>query len=466
MNNHKALIDLTDFLNRSSKNKMEVGDSNSTPVSKKLRKRKYPDVQGNKLDGWLTKKEVKTPPKKKTRTSPRLSIKLSRTKQQKQVSKRLQTESILERKVLSNQKYSLKGDITTNQQKSVLPNSSSEPKRSRNINKESKKIDKIDDEKEKNKAVSNKTCTPNSGAKVSKSKRPKKIDKIVEIGVKKKTVSNEKSSPKSGTKSNKPKQCNNTDRKDVKNRDKKKSASIEISTPISTKANKQTSLKSFLTKTSSKTFNRNDSFDSVELPSFKNITRRKSIKSSKRKDQKASFQKYGVILPTVDEILKDKEDLEYRRRKIECFKPISEDSLELPFFNEIVQTPTKEKGLDCKHLSLDELTSAFNTYVSLLSDIIGEKIGHSRHQKYFNRSLKVLTMSPNDLTYNTSTIAFSYEQLEHLMSLLKQQFDPDDMKTKYFFQVLLPELCLRIFMKTYAMDLEQAVEYLNERPVI
>ncbi|CAH1114138.1 unnamed protein product [Psylliodes chrysocephalus] len=217
-----------------------------------------------------------------------------------------------------------------------------------------------------------------------------------------------------------------------------------------------------------KPFKRYNSSDSCELPSFANMLNNKSKKNKKitttKKEQKALFQKYGVHVPTVDEILRDKERLEKDKQKLAQFVPMNDDSLLFePFIEEAPQE--KENILHCKDLTNEQLLKSFKKNRKYLNSIISGKIKNERHDKYFDKN-RVITNSFSDLTYNTSTIVFTFEQNEYLIDLLQEAFDPEDKKTQYFFQVLLPELCLKIFMEKHKMNYDVAVKHLDKQPIL
>lgn len=210
-------------------------------------------------------------------------------------------------------------------------------------------------------------------------------------------------------------------------------------------------------------FCRSESYESNEFPSFVNKN-----KKLKRSVPSESFRKYGVTLPSVEEILKEQEDLAAYKNQIESFKDIDEKIFELPFFvKDLKDTQVaNENILGCKHLSIHDIEEAFCENLDYVSDIFHGKRYSERHEIFFEANVRNYELTVNDLRYNTSTIVFSFEQKEHLLALLKKEFDSEDKWTLYFFQVLLPELCLKIFMDTHAMAYDEAVKYLDTRPIV
>ncbi|KAG5877277.1 hypothetical protein JTB14_038313 [Gonioctena quinquepunctata] len=218
------------------------------------------------------------------------------------------------------------------------------------------------------------------------------------------------------------------------------------------------------TKHKGKSIKRTDSSDSCDLPTFKSLKKTKKT----RTEDEASLIKYGVLLPTVDEIIQDQKDLEKYKNQVESFRPLYDTSFELSFSTKNQnRTPNVSQTiLDCKMLSLSQVTDHFRANVEFLSDIFHNKVPNERHARYYDKNTKAITLTTRDLSYNTSMIVFTFEQKEHMVNLLKEEFDPNDNMTHYFFQVLLPELCLKIFMDTHEMSYEDALIYLDERPVV
>ncbi|KAL1490721.1 hypothetical protein ABEB36_013370 [Hypothenemus hampei] len=197
-----------------------------------------------------------------------------------------------------------------------------------------------------------------------------------------------------------------------------------------------------------------DVSNSDDLPLF-----RKKLKIHERSE---SFKKYGVKVPSIDEILDEKNKLVDYKKKVEEALLIEEPSFSVAFTPK--KTP-KEPLLDCKNLSLPEITTYFTNNISYLSDIIKGIQDSDRHRLYYNKNNETKRSSMKDLTINTSTIVFTFDQLDHILNLMRDEFDPKGTNTQYFFQVLLPELCLKIFMKEHKMTKSRAIKYLDQRPV-
>lgn len=176
--------------------------------------------------------------------------------------------------------------------------------------------------------------------------------------------------------------------------------------------------------------------------------------------QSEAFKRYGVIVPSIEEMLAEKSNLVSYKRHVEEAQMIAEPVFVWPTLPK--PEPFSEPMLDCKNLTPDELTEQFKLNVGFLAGIHAGKSFSERHQRYHNASQWRHKFTLNDLTYNTSTIVFSFEQVDHLATLIDKRF-PD--QSKYVFQVLLPELCLKIFMNQHDMSKLQAKKYLDKRPV-
>lgn len=226
----------------------------------------------------------------------------------------------------------------------------------------------------------------------------------------------------------------------------------------------QSTLNDFLTikqnqGTKRKTLNKTPSIESSDLPSPK-------LSKSKRSVNKL-YKKYGIILPSLDEILKEKRELEDYKNRLESFQCKNELSLELPLQVKDSNVCSKHEAviLDCKNLSFKKISKAIRKHLGYLEDIMCEKVYNARHLRFYNKNKKIFTLTTKDLTYNTSMILFTYDQNEYMLTKLKKYLDPEDKLTQYFFQVLLPELCLRIFMDSYKMSREEAVACLDSQPL-
>ncbi|CAH0560248.1 unnamed protein product [Brassicogethes aeneus] len=179
-----------------------------------------------------------------------------------------------------------------------------------------------------------------------------------------------------------------------------------------------------------------------------------------------SFEKYGVLMPTLDDILEDKKKLDTQKQKLQEARQIEDISLDLTFsLNKSADNEVgKENILGCKHLTNPELTDLFNKNKCYLSEIISGEKYSERHSRFHNYNVKY-DLTTKDLTYNTSMIVFSHDQIEHMMNLLSENFDPDDKLTQYFFKVLLPEFCTKVFMDVHNMSQEETLMYLETRPL-
>ncbi|KAK5639046.1 hypothetical protein RI129_011538 [Pyrocoelia pectoralis] len=128
--------------------------------------------------------------------------------------------------------------------------------------------------------------------------------------------------------------------------------------------------------------------------------------------------------------------------------------------------PTAIPMLDCKHITKEELEMQLEKHYQFVHDIFHAISKSERHEKYKDRKYHSMSSSQDSLTYNTSMITFSYEQKEIMLSYLYKKFDNNEFHTQtdYFFKVLLPELCTKIFMDIHNMSKDEAVAYLDRRP--
>lgn len=206
-----------------------------------------------------------------------------------------------------------------------------------------------------------------------------------------------------------------------------------------------------------KTLKRFNSDISDELPTFRKAA------PNKRPKQTEEFKKYGVIVPSIDEIMADQKHLSSYKIQVEEAQTLKEPTFKMP------SSPEKGKDdevyLDCKHLTLEDISEQFKKNILDLSNIMKGQTPSDRHRRYYDKKNHVNKFTEKDLTYSTSTIVFTFEQLDHMITLMQEEFDPEGDRTCYFFKVLLPELCLKIFMDIHHMNKREANGYLNNRPV-
>lgn len=221
---------------------------------------------------------------------------------------------------------------------------------------------------------------------------------------------------------------------------------------------KQGILESFIQKSQPDVM-KSSSNESCDLPIFKT--------SKPRGKNNKLYKKYGVLIPTIDEILQEKKELEVYKNQLNSFQCINESCLESLVPSKISEKRFDqcEEILDCKHLSLTQISKVVRKNLKYLQDIMNGRVFNKRHELFYNKNNKPFTLTTKDLTYNTSMVLFTYDQTEYILSELKKYLDPDDKLTQYFFQVLLPELCLKIFIDTHDMSYDNAVAYLDTRPI-
>ncbi|XP_050296682.1 uncharacterized protein LOC126736396 [Anthonomus grandis grandis] len=213
-----------------------------------------------------------------------------------------------------------------------------------------------------------------------------------------------------------------------------------------------------------KSLSRFNSASSDELPSY--VTKKPSGTVRKRKaKQPDSFQKYGAHLPSAEELITTQNQLSSYKNQVQEAQHVRE-----PLFKSLC-TPEKVKDiqplplLDCKHLSLEDIDRYFEDNITFLSQIITGKIYSDRHKRYYDKENVQDIQTAANLTCSTSTIVFSFEQLDKMIALMREKFDPKDLNTSYSVKVLVPELCLRIFMDVHGMNKREANRYLLNRPI-
>lgn len=187
-----------------------------------------------------------------------------------------------------------------------------------------------------------------------------------------------------------------------------------------------------------------------------------SKKKSKSLKRTPSFEKYGIRVPSFDKIVADQRKFEEDKEGVQQLL----DEFDEKILKESVPNDCLEEEefigelLDCKHLTNEDINKAFERYKSTLRDIIKGKTYSERHVIYHKKFPPF-----NDLRCSSSLVVFTQDQIEILLKRLRSEFDPNDTMAVYFFQVLLPELCLLIFKEEHKMTTREAKDYLNKRPL-
>ncbi|CAH0553409.1 unnamed protein product [Brassicogethes aeneus] len=262
-----------------------------------------------------------------------------------------------------------------------------------------------------------------------------------------------KETKKTVIKSEKPLKKTNENKKDTLNYDK-----TVIMNPKLTNTEKKTKKSKKLVRTESS----NSTASTDSLMSF-NI-KPKTQKNKMNLNTSGSFEKYGVLMPSMKDVLSDQKELEKLKRQVNELKEIEDVSLDLTFSIKDICKENKIETLSCKLLTTDKLTDLFYENKSYLQDILNGKQYSERHERFYNYN-PTYDLTTMDLNYNTSMIVFTYDQIELLTDLLTENFDREEKLTSYFFKVLLPEFCIKIFMDVHDMTYEEALMYLETRPI-
>ncbi|KAK9679377.1 hypothetical protein QE152_g40081 [Popillia japonica] len=186
-----------------------------------------------------------------------------------------------------------------------------------------------------------------------------------------------------------------------------------------------------------------------------NISNKKSLEPKKCSN---SFRKYGIYVPSYQDILNEKEKYDKYAELVESLTKMVVPLPEIKM-HDYDRQPRKIKVLNCKHLSKEDLFRAYEKNIKYLDDIISGNSFSERHEKYKSVAAR------EELTYNTSMITFTNEQKQLLVTDLCEKYGETSALSDYYFKVLLPELCLKIFMDEHSMSREAATEYLDCYPV-
>ncbi|EEZ97488.2 hypothetical protein TcasGA2_TC011327 [Tribolium castaneum] len=189
-----------------------------------------------------------------------------------------------------------------------------------------------------------------------------------------------------------------------------------------------------------------------------------TVKKKKSLQRSFSFEKYGVSVPSFEKIVTDQKNFDQYRRSVEQLDVFDEDILQKNLgIDSLKEDNFMEELLDCKHLTSKDLKKAFERHKDTLDAIMEGRKYSDRHRAFHQSGNNI--SSAKSLFCSNSVIVFSEQQKEVLLDLMKSEFDQEDKMDSYFFKVLLPELCLIIFMEEHKMSKRSANEYLNKRPL-
>lgn len=237
-----------------------------------------------------------------------------------------------------------------------------------------------------------------------------------------------------------------------------------------TKVNRQIKSKgSLISMQEGKDSQENENFNDDGLMECSEIkTKRPKTKSLKDKfRQRNSFERYGVQTPTFEEVLDRKIKIKSEADALEAFEQEFQDlnnseTLLSKKSNKVNSTKVQNL-LDCKHLSSDRIKEYFQQNLDYIADISNGSLPSERHERFKNFDTR-RDLNEEDLTYSYSIIVFEDTQINLLVELLEHYFNLDE-RTDYLFKVLLPEICLKIFMDEFGKTVTEAKNYLDWRPL-
>lgn len=184
----------------------------------------------------------------------------------------------------------------------------------------------------------------------------------------------------------------------------------------------------------------------------------KTVNNSSKVDEKVAkqtqktelFLKYGVHMPTYEDILKNQEKWKLYKQNLEN---IFQDNFEVPVhksknyeYEENINKPVEVLG--CTHLTKHQLKSAVCNNLDYLMEISDDSRLNWKQDQ------------------NASLAAFDREQKLIIAKYIqKKMYNKALYNSQNVFKVLLPELCLKIFMDEHNMTQEEAKNYLEQRPI-
>lgn len=135
----------------------------------------------------------------------------------------------------------------------------------------------------------------------------------------------------------------------------------------------------------------------------------------------------------------------------------------------VIENEEKQRNFivkDCKYLTKEDLDDRFKRDLKWIEDTFYGRRYCERHERFKKENPKS-RLTSEDLMYNVSCEVFTDDQLIYLCKLFRSKFDKGKLwkYAKYYWKVLLPEYCLKIFIDCYNLKYSDAMEYLNNIPV-
>lgn len=124
-----------------------------------------------------------------------------------------------------------------------------------------------------------------------------------------------------------------------------------------------------------------------------------------------------------------------------------------------------EATLNCYHLTEQQVRHGVIDHIVEARQICSGSMWNKRHEMFYNAhaSEHMLEEIGQILSMETTTCIYAFEddKIRLILNMLRAEFGNQAM---YNFLVLLPELCLRIFMDVHNMTYDEVVHYIENRP--
>lgn len=183
------------------------------------------------------------------------------------------------------------------------------------------------------------------------------------------------------------------------------------------------------------------------------------------------YLKYGTRIPSFNEIVKSREEFLKFKDDVANVAELQKDPLpqcDKPAFTAASeQNEDISEHLNCKHITQNNLKELFQENTDFLIGIANGTVPCERHALYIQNPYGSSEFDRGELTFNISMSAFSTKQKIFLANLTRKALCAKKLayNNQYYFKVLLPELCLKIFMQEYNLTKDQATKYLSNPPL-
>lgn len=120
--------------------------------------------------------------------------------------------------------------------------------------------------------------------------------------------------------------------------------------------------------------------------------------------------------------------------------------------------------LDCLHITEQQVRQGVLNNIDYLRQVNSGEVWNKRHDAFFNAHLNghIMLEVSQLINVEISTCIFSFAN-DKINLMLKMLHDEFGNQALYNFMVLLPEVCIRIFMDVHGMSYGEVTAYIHHQ---